>query len=207
LNIYILLKVRGVYPLIVALDTNVLHALDVAKTLKGLTFKVGWDLIFEGGISIIRELTRYGDVVVDLKLADVPHITNRVIEKVVEKGACCVIVHGFLYPSVPRGEHIYVLIKMTTPTLYDEMWERLLDIEGVRGFVLPGNQPQVVTRARSRIGCKYRIITPGIGAQGGQPGDAIKAGADFEIVGRYVLDEPSRAAQWAQFKPTCFNTP
>ena len=31
-------KVRGVYPLIVALDTNVLHALDVAKTLKGLTF-------------------------------------------------------------------------------------------------------------------------------------------------------------------------
>jgi orotidine-5'-phosphate decarboxylase len=199
---------RGVTPLVVALDTNVLRALDVAKLLKGLTFKVGWDLVFEGGVSIISEIARYGNVIVDLKLADVPHIVERIIEKVVSRGACCVIVHGFLHPSIPKGEHVYVLVKMTAPTLYDEVWDRLLEkIEGVRGIVLPGNQPHVVAYARRRIGCRYRIITPGIGAQGGRPGDAINAGADFEIVGRYVLDDPSRAAQWAQLKPACFDTP
>jgi orotidine-5'-phosphate decarboxylase (EC 4.1.1.23) len=198
---------RGVHPLIVALDTDVLTALDVAKALRGLSFKVGWDLVFEGGISIISEIARYGNVVVDLKLADVPHIVNRVIEKVINRGACCVIVHGFLHPSLPKGEHVYVLVKMTVPTLYDEVWEKLLDIEEVRGFVLPGNQPHAIAHVRRRIGCKYRIIAPGIGAQGGRPGDAINAGADFEIVGRYILDDPSRASQWAHLKPTCFDKP
>ncbi|MEM4743157.1 MAG: orotidine 5'-phosphate decarboxylase, partial [Pyrobaculum sp.] len=57
------------------------------------------------------------------------------------------------------------------------------------------------------VGCRYRIISPGIGAQGGAPGDALKAGADFEIVGRYLLESPDRIRQWAGYRPTCFNTP
>ncbi|ACB38981.1 orotidine 5'-phosphate decarboxylase / HUMPS family protein [Pyrobaculum neutrophilum] len=197
-------------PLVVALDTEVLKAIDVAKRLKGAVagFKVGWDLIFEGGISIVGEIARYGNVIVDLKIADVPHVASRVVEKLVNRGACCVIVHGFLHPSLPRGQHVYVLVKMTAPTIYDEMWEKLLNsVQDVRGFVLPGNQPEVVAQARKRIGCSYRIISPGIGPQGGRPGAAIEAGADFEIVGRYVLEDPARISQWAQYRPTCFETP
>jgi orotidine-5'-phosphate decarboxylase len=40
------------------------------------------------------------------------------------------------------------------------------------------------------------IISPGVKAQGARPGDAIRAGADFEIVGRgiYASAEPRRSA-------------
>ncbi|MCX8136210.1 orotidine 5'-phosphate decarboxylase / HUMPS family protein [Pyrobaculum aerophilum] len=197
-------------PVIVALDISLLKALDLVKMLreKVAGFKIGWELIFEGGISIVSEISRYGNVIVDLKVADVPHIANRVINKVIEKGACCAIVHGFLYPSLPRGENIYVLAKMTAPTLYDEVWERIIENVGeIRGFVLPGNQPEFISRARKILGCKYRIISPGIGAQGGQPGNALGAGADFEIVGRYVVENPDRVAEWTGLRPACFNTP
>lgn len=196
------------YPVVVALDTEVLKALDVAKTLKDLVagFKVGWDLVLASGASIIGEIARFGNVIVDLKIADVPHVANRVIEKLINRGACCVITHGFLYPSLPRGRHIYVLAKMTAPTLYDKIWEELLDVGDVRGYVLPGNQPDVIAHARRKLGCSYRIISPGIGLQGGNPGDAIRAGADFEIVGRYILEDVSRVTQWSQYKPSCFET-
>lgn len=197
-------------PLIVALDVDILTALEVAPKLQNVVagFKVGWDLIFEGGISIVSELSKYGNIIVDIKIADIPYVSNKIIDKLIRRGACCVIVHGFLHPSLPRGPHIYALIKMTMPTTYDEIWEKLLErIEGVRGFVLPGNQPEVIAYARKKLGCQYRIISPGIGAQGGKPGQAIAAGADFEISGRYVIDDLSKACQWENVKPTCFETP
>ncbi|MGB9705400.1 MAG: orotidine 5'-phosphate decarboxylase, partial [Pyrobaculum sp.] len=72
---------------------------------------------------------------------------------------------------------------------------------------LPGNQPELVARARKMVGCSYRIISPGIGAQGGRPGGALRAGADFEIVGRYVIEDQERVREWTGFKPRCFETP
>jgi orotidine-5'-phosphate decarboxylase len=40
------------------------------------------------------------------------------------------------------------------------------------------------------------ILTPGVGAQGGSAADAIRAGADYIIVGRsiYQADDPGAAA-------------
>ncbi|MEM1836992.1 MAG: orotidine 5'-phosphate decarboxylase / HUMPS family protein [Pyrobaculum sp.] len=196
------------YPVIAALDTDVATALEFVKKVDVAGFKVGWDLIFDSGISIVSEIAKYGNVIVDVKIADVPHIANRIIEKLILRGACCVIIHGFLYPSIPKSQHVYVLVKMTAPTLYDKLWVDLVSkIGDVRGFVLPGNSPEAVEEARRRVGCRYRIISPGIGAQGGAPGDALKAGADFEIVGRYLLESPDRIRQWAGYRPTCFNTP
>lgn len=198
------------YPVIVALDTSAARALALARELKDAVaaFKVGWELILERGAEIVGELARLGSVIADLKVADVPHVAERVIARLVDRGACCVIVHGFLHPSVPRDGRVYVLAKMTVPTQYDAVWERLLsEIDGVRGFALPGNQPEVIARARQRLGCRFRLISPGIGPQGGAPGSAIKAGADFEIVGRYILESPERVHEWSGLRPACFSTP
>jgi len=35
------------------------------------------------------------------------------------------------------------------------------------------------------------IMSPGVGAQGGEPGDAILAGANFEVVGRRIYESPN----------------
>jgi orotidine-5'-phosphate decarboxylase len=54
-----------------------------------------------------------------------------------------------------------------------------------------------VEKIRKAIGRKMYIISPGVKAQGAKVGDAIKAGANFEIVGRaiYDADNPAEAAR------------
>lgn len=197
------------YPVVVALDVELKKALDVAEALKDEVagFKVGWDLVLEAGLNAVREISRRGPVVVDLKLADIPYIVERVLDKLASAGACCAIAHGFLLPSLRRDPRLYVLVKMTVETRYDSIWRELLGhIDGFRGVVAPGNDPVTVSAVRRALGCAARIISPGIGAQGGRPGDAIRAGADFEIVGRYVLEDPSRVSEWGGLKPTCSNS-
>ncbi|MEZ0248494.1 MAG: orotidine 5'-phosphate decarboxylase / HUMPS family protein [Thermoproteus sp.] len=197
------------YPVVAALDVEMGRALEAARALRDeiAGFKVGWDLVLEAGLDAVRAVSRYGPVVVDLKLADVPHIVVRVLEKIVAAGACCAIAHGFLLPSLPADPRLYVLVKMTAGSLYDGLWRQLLDrVAGFRGVVAPGNQPETVSEARRALGCSARIVSPGIGAQGGRPGDAIRAGADFEIVGRYLIEDPTRIAEWRGVRPYCGNT-
>lgn len=193
-------------PLVVALDVAPNKALEIAKALKGEVagFKVGWDLLLEAGLNAVREISALGPVVVDIKLADIPYIVERVLEKLASAGACCAIAHGFLLPSLRRDPRLYVLVKMTVETRYDSVWQELLPyLQGFRGAVAPGNDPTVVSAVRRALGCSARIISPGIGAQGGRPGDAIRAGADFEIVGRYIIEDLSRISEWDGLKPSC----
>jgi len=195
-----------VYPIVVALDADYSKALEIARELAGLVagFKIGWDLILERGISIVGEFSKLGPIVVDLKIADVPHISERIAKKLISAGACCIIAHGFLYPSSLRGDEVYALIKMTVPTFYDRIWQELLDsLKDVRGYVVPANDPRAIEEIRRREGCSKRIISPGIGAQGGKPGDALKAGADLEIVGRYVLENLSNLSSWEGARGAC----
>lgn len=193
-------------PIVIALDTEFKRALEIAKALKDEVagFKVGWDLVLETGLNAVREISALGPVVVDLKLADIPYIVERALDKLASAGACCAIAHGFLLPSLRRDPRLYVLVKMTVETRYDPIWKELLPhLEGFRGAVAPGNDPATVSAIRRALGCSARIISPGIGAQGGRPGGAIRAGADFEIVGRYILEDPSRISEWDGIKPAC----
>ena len=201
-------------PVIAALDLPAREAEEVAKALAGEVagFKVGWDAVLDAGLDAVRRVARYGPTMLDVKVGDVTHIALRVVEKAVEAGACCVVVHGFLGPSLSEltarfGDRIYVVLDMTQPTLYRLVRgyvERY--VRGVRGVVVPGNAPMLVRLVRARLGC-IRIASPGIGAQGGEPRRAIEAGADFEIVGRFLLEDPSRVSLWRGASPRCASEP
>ena len=54
------------------------------------------------------------------------------------------------------------------------------------GVVLPATVPNVVKAGREYLGPSFKILAPGVGAQGAAPGDALCAGADYEIVGRLI---------------------
>ncbi|MFW9831466.1 MAG: orotate phosphoribosyltransferase, partial [Candidatus Thorarchaeota archaeon] len=56
----------------------------------------------------------------------------------------------------------------------------------VTGVIAPGTRPQHVSEIRTLVGNDTLILAPGVGAQGGKPGSAISAGADYEIVGRTI---------------------
>jgi len=65
------------------------------------------------------------------------------------------------------------------------------------GIVAPATRPERTRLYRSIVGPDVRIMSPGVGPQGGQVGDAIMAGADYEVIGRsiYTADSPALEAK------------
>ncbi len=196
------------YPVILALDTPRLEGLPLESVA---AVKVGWTPILEYGPEIIGRLSTRVPVIVDIKLADVPHVAGEVARRLIDRGACCVIAHGFLGRSLRDLplERVYVVAKMTVPTFYDAHLEDVvftaLDL-GARGLVLPANDPATLRRVREAVGCGPPIISPGVGPQGAAPGDALRNGASFEIVGRFLVEDPRRLELWREVKPTCGHT-
>ena len=78
-----------------------------------------------------------------------------------------------------------------------ERLAKLAQKYNVSGVIAPATRPFEVTQMREWIGEDILILCPGVGKQGGQTGDAIKAGADFEIVGRsiYGAEDPAKAVR------------
>ena len=67
---------------------------------------------------------------------------------------------------------------------------------GATGVIAPATRPEDIANVRSLVG-DLKIMSPGVGAQGGNSKDAIKAGADYIIVGRgiYLSDNPAQTAE------------
>ena len=67
---------------------------------------------------------------------------------------------------------------------------------GAKGFIAPATRPERIAAIREIIGDRL-ILSPGVGAQGGSASSAIKAGADYVIVGRaiYKADDPKAVAK------------
>jgi orotidine-5'-phosphate decarboxylase len=57
---------------------------------------------------------------------------------------------------------------------------------GAWGIIAPATRPNVLKRIRAFVGNNIKILAPGIGTQGAEPGTAICNGADYEIVGRAI---------------------
>lgn len=59
------------------------------------------------------------------------------------------------------------------------------------GVVVSAKSSALIAEARKIVGRDCMIFSPGIGAQGGDPGAWYKTGADFMIVGRALTEAPS----------------
>jgi orotidine-5'-phosphate decarboxylase len=68
---------------------------------------------------------------------------------------------------------------------------------GADGVVVGATVPQKIAEVKAILGDMVPIYAPGVGAQGGSAEAAIKAGANFLIVGREITnsDAPAEAAQ------------
>jgi len=177
--------------------------------------KVGYPLVLETGIGILREI-RSGSglpVIADFKIADVPHISRKISHLAYDAGADAVIVHAFVgrdsmeavvEVAEEKGDRgVIVVPNMSHPgaeafiePASERMAKLAVDI-GATGVIGPATRPDEVRKLRSWVGERLLILTPGVGAQGAMPGEAIKNGADFEIVGRaiYESEEPGKVAK------------
>ncbi|AEA46931.1 orotidine-5'-phosphate decarboxylase [Archaeoglobus veneficus] len=188
--------------IIAALDTT--NALNIAREIREYVdaFKVNYPLVLSEGISVVKELSSYGPVIADFKIADVPHISAMIAEIAFENGAKAVITHGFTgsdsvkavldVASRYNGE-VYVVTELSSAGGQEFMTgvaERIVEMArnlGCHGLIAPATRPERIRKLRELAG-NMQILSPGVGAQGGKAAEAIRAGADFVIVGRSIYE-------------------
>jgi len=132
-----------------------------------------------------------------------------IVTNAVARGASAVIVHAFtgddsLKAAVEAAgdAEIFAVTEMSHPgaklftAQHAEEMARLGVECGASGFIAPATRPERITAIRKVIGDR-KILSPGVGAQGGSASSAIKAGADYVIVGRaiYKADDPKAVAR------------
>jgi orotidine-5'-phosphate decarboxylase len=198
--------------LILALDvTDKSEALRIAADVGALVdaIKVGYPLILSSGLGIVNELAQYGDVLCDLKIADIPNTNRLIAEQVFKNRAAGVIVHGFTGKdsveacvAAAKGKDVFVIAEMSHPgakqfiQFFSEALAELAVEVRATGIVAPGTRPERIKKLRETVG-DLLIIAPGIGVQGGSASAALTAGADYVIVGRtiYEAQQPKKAVE------------
>ncbi len=199
--------------LVLALDeTDGAKALAIAESVADQVdaIKINWPLVLSEGPQMITKLSEFSDVICDFKVADIPNTVRLIVENAVSRGAAAVIVHAFtgddsLQAAVDaaNGAEIYAVTEMSHPGAVmftakhaEEMAQLGVDI-GVDGFIAPATRPDRIRAIRGIIGPDKKIMSPGVGAQGGKASDAISAGANYAIVGRaiYGSQDPGAVAR------------
>lgn len=213
--------------LIVALDLSSVETAEalIARLGDSVTFyKIGYQLGYAGGLSLVPKLAERGKkVFVDLKLHDIGNTVAKGVESIAKLGATFLTVHA--YPQTmkaaveARGSSLKILA-VTVLTSYDDddlhaagfrfgvsdlVEARALQAQalGIDGLVCSGEEAATV---RGIVGAQMALVTPGIRPAGSAVGDqkrimtpsrAIAAGADHLVVGRPVVEatDPKAAAE------------
>jgi orotidine-5'-phosphate decarboxylase len=207
-----MMDMRARTRLVLALDeTNPARALRVAELVGGQVdaIKVNWPLVLSAGPAIITELSSKAPVLCDFKVADIPNTNYLITEQAVRLGASGIICQGFAGSDSVRAvveaagkADVFVVTEMSHPggreftaPVADRLAKLALD-SGATGVIAPATRPERIAAIRAIVG-RLLILSPGVGAQGGDAAQAIKAGADLVIVGRAIYNDPdpSRAAE------------
>lgn len=209
--------------LIVGLDVPTLaEAQGVVRELEGTVsfYKIGYQLVFAGGLDFARELVSGGTkVFLDMKLLDIDNTVAKGVENIVGMGVSMLTLHA--YPKAMRAAveaargsdlcllGVTVLTSMDGQDLIDAGYEydpHTLVLRrseqalqaGMGGIVCSAGEASAV---RSVVGPDMAVVTPGIrpagGAAGDQkrvmtPADAIRAGASHLVVARPIVGAVDR---------------
>ncbi len=187
-------------------------------------YKIGYQLAFAGGLGFAQSLVDAGKrVFLDMKLHDIGNAVARGVEGIARMGATFLTVHAYpqtMHAAVDaRADSNLRILAVTVLTSYDDadvaaagydftvpelVAERAAQARdiGVDGLV---SSAEEAARLRPIIGPSMVLVTPGIRPAGVEaddqkrimtPSAAIKAGADYLVVGRPIVaaSDPKAAA-------------
>jgi orotidine-5'-phosphate decarboxylase len=188
-------------------------------------YKVGLQLVFAGGLPFAEKLARAGkQVFLDVKLLDIDNTVEGAVASIAAMGMTFVTVHA--YPKAMRAAvkaRAAAPLKLLGVTVLTSMDEADLAAAGYAGTVadlvkrraadaaaagMDGivASPAEAVAIRALVGPDVALVTPGIRPAGTDAGDqkriatptaAIRAGADYLVVGRPITAaaDPKAAAQ------------
>jgi orotidine-5'-phosphate decarboxylase len=178
-------------------------ALRVAKEVYEYvdSIKIGYPLVLNAGLRIVKKIKKESNVpiIADFKVMDISSTATKIVKAAVNAGCDGVVICGVCGPTVisrcieaARGKKVFVFTEFThsdgllSPKIsnYTAKVAKELCVDGI---FAPGTKPERIRELRNIVG-DLIIACCGIGAQGPMPGSAIKAGADFEIIGRAIYD-------------------
>ncbi len=187
-------------------------------------YKIGLELLFSGGFALAQELARQGrSVFIDAKLLDIEATVERATAVIAESGATFLTVHALDRKTIAAAVHgrgdtklkllgVTVLTNLSRADLAEHgideaplaVVQRRAMMARDGGFdgVIASGQETRALRERLR---QTLIVTPGIRPAGADTQDqtrvvtpqaAIKAGADYLVVGRPITraSDPRQAA-------------
>ena len=190
-------------------------------------YKIGLELVMAGGLNLVAELVSGGKrVFLDMKFLDIGNTVERAVAMAARSGADFLTIHctdrKTLAAAVAgaKGTNLRLLavtvltnlealdlseqgITNFTPAELVKHRARLAEASGCHGVIASGQEAAAV---RSAVGPQFLIVTPGIRLPEGNaadqarvatPGNAIRDGADYLVVGRPVTraDNPRAAAE------------
>jgi orotidine-5'-phosphate decarboxylase len=187
-------------------------------------YKIGYQLVFAGGLELARDLAAGGtNVFLDMKLLDIDNTVAKGVENIVKMGVSMLTLHA--YPKAMNAAvksaagsdlcllAVTVLTSMDEADLIEAGYEydphtlvlrRAEQARNARmgGIVCSAAEAKAV---RAIVGPEMAVVTPGIRPAGSEkgdqkrvmtPADAIRAGASHLVVARPVVkaDDPRAAA-------------
>ena len=185
--------------LIVALDLSSVEAAEalIAQLGDSVTFyKIGYQLGYAGGLSLVPKLINQGKkVFIDFKLHDIGNTVANGVESIAKLGATFLTVHAYpqtMKAAVEARQDSYLkngsslkILAVTVLTSYDDddlhaagfrfgvsdlVEARALQAQalGVDGLVCSGEEAATV---RGIVGAQMALVTPGIRPAGSAVGD------------------------------------
>ena len=214
--------------LIVGLDVANLREAEAIVSVLGndiLFYKIGYQLVFAGGLEFARELAQSGKkIFLDMKLLDIDNTVASGVENIAKMGMSMLTLHA--YPKAMRaavkaaeGSGLCLLgVTVLTSMDGDDMLEAGYQADphalvlrraeqardaGMGGIVCSAEESAAV---RAIIGPDMALVTPGIrpaGADHGDqkrvmtPADALRAGSSHLVVARPIVkaSDPKAAAR------------
>jgi orotidine-5'-phosphate decarboxylase len=188
-------------------------------------YKIGYELVMAGGLALAEDLVQGGKkVFLDMKLHDIGNTVMHATSRAAKLGATFLTVHAFpqtMRAAVEgRADSDLDILAVTVLTSWDDddlkdagysasmpelVARRAAQAEaiGIDGLVC---SPAEAKDLRQRLGTKMMLVTPGIRPAGSDkgdqkrimtPGEAIKAGVDYMVIGRPILaaENPKAAAE------------
>lgn len=181
---------------------------------------------FDGVQQIIKQIRGQGMLaIMDAKVNDIGNTNQIIAEYYFESGFDAIIANPFvgweegLKPlfdvSKRLNRGVILLTYMSHKGASEGYGQTIIDLEtglqtpqyisfakkalkwGADGVVVGATVPQKIAEVKQILGQNVAIYSPGVGAQGGVAETAIRAGANYLIVGREITnsDDPAKVAR------------